>query len=204
MSVSGLSDRIVHTFTSRGHRYLAGHAATRHRPGAPGKERAGATRCGQDSIRARSVREMGAVMSLETNENWPGFSPEESLQWARALLSHSPQALPPTYKALAHASISRGVPHEGPDWRRTAEQARTIDFTPVLYHSLFKSLQSIDPGAFNWHPKHREINKRACVPGIPFETQLWKDWPQLVLKDGFSPGTAAELVLTCADLTYRS
>lgn len=143
-------------------------------------------------------------MSLDTNENWPGFSPKESLQWARALLRHSPQALPPSYKALAHADISRGVPHAGPDWMRTAEAARTIDFTPVLYHSLFKSLESIDPDSFRWHPKNREITNRACVPGIPFETELWKEWPQLVLKDDFSPGTAAELVLTFADVNYRS
>ncbi|GAA1554775.1 MULTISPECIES: hypothetical protein [Brevibacterium] len=143
-------------------------------------------------------------MTRETNESWPGFSSEESLQWARALLSHSPQALPASYKGLALADIKNGKPHAGPDWVRTAEQARAIDFTPVLYNSLFNSLQAIDPDSFLWHPQNRQISQRACVPGIPFETQLWKEWPQLVLTDGFSPGTAAELVLTFADLTYRS
>lgn len=143
-------------------------------------------------------------MSRDTNENWPGFSKEESLQWARVFLRHSPQALPPSDKALAHADISRGIPHAGPDWVRTAEQARTIDFTPVLYHSLFTSLESIDADSFRRHPKHREITNRACVPGIPFDTELWKEWPQLVLDDEFAPGTAAELVLTFADMTYRS
>lgn len=143
-------------------------------------------------------------MSLETNENWPGFSPGESLHWARALLRHSPQALPASYKGLAQADISRGVPHAGPDWVRTAQQARTIDFTPVLYRSLFKSLESIDADSFRWHPRNRQITHRSCVPGIPFETELWKEWPQLVLEDGLAPGTAAELVLTFADVTYRS
>ena len=143
-------------------------------------------------------------MSLETNKNWPGFSAAESLQWARVLLSYSPQALPASYKGLALADINGGKPHAGPDWVRTAAQARDIDFTPVLYNSLFTSLESIDPDSFLWHPQNRQITRRACVPGIPFETQLWQEWPQLVLADGFSPGTAAELVLTIADVTYRS
>lgn len=97
-------------------------------------------------------------MSLETDENWPGFSTAESLQWARALLRHS----------------------------------------------LFRSLESIDADSFRWHPKNRQTTNRACAPGIPFETGLWKRWPQLILDDGLAPGTTAELVLTFADVTYRS
>lgn len=143
-------------------------------------------------------------MSFETNERWPGFLEAEALEWSRVLLRHSPQPLPASSKAQMSTAVSRGTSVIAPDWRRTAEQARTIDFTPVLYHSLFKSLESIDPDSFRWHPKNRQITRRICVPGIPFETELWKEWPQLVLKDGLSPGTAAELVLTFADVTYRS
>lgn len=183
---------------SRGHRYLAGHAATRHRPGAPGKERVGAARLRQDSIRAHSVRETGVAMSLEANERWPDFSDAEALRWSRALLHHSPQPLTAGIKAQMSEALSRGTPVVGPGWVRTAEQAREAGFTPVLYHSLFTALHAVDPDTFRSHPHHRRSTHRRQVPGVPFEPELWHEWPRLVLNDGFSPGTAAELVLLFA------
>ncbi|AOP52090.1 MULTISPECIES: hypothetical protein [Brevibacterium] len=137
-------------------------------------------------------------MSLDTNESWPGFSPEESLQWARALLHHSPQPLRASIKAQMSEAVTRGTPVAGPDWARTADQARACGFTPVLYRSLFQVLRSIDPVSFTSHPHHRRIAYRNYVPGTPFEPELWHEWPRLVLNDGCAPGTAAELVLLFA------
>ena len=81
--------------------------------------------------------------------------------------------------------------------------ARDADFTPVLYHSLFEALHAIDADAFTRHPRHRQITHKNHPPGQPFEPELWNEWPRLVLNDGFSPGTAAELVLLVAEATYR-
>lgn len=143
-------------------------------------------------------------MSLETNERWPGFSEVEALEWSRVLLRHSPQPLPASIKAQMSEAVTRGTPVVAPDWVRTADLAREADFTAVLYHALFTSLESIDPDSFRWHPKNRQTTHPRSVPGTPFEAELWKEWPQLVLKDRLSPGTAAELVLTFAEVTYRS
>lgn len=140
-------------------------------------------------------------MSHETTEPWPGFSPTEALDWSRVILHHSPRPLPATFKAQMSEAIRRGRPVAAPDWARTAAQARDSGFTPILYHSLFTALHAIDPSSFKSHPHHRRVTHRNQVPGIPFEAELWHEWPQLVINDGFAPGTAAELVLLFATST---
>ncbi|MDN5588458.1 MAG: hypothetical protein L0G69_18050 [Brevibacterium sp.] len=137
-------------------------------------------------------------MSHETNERWPGFSETEALEWCRVILHHSPEPLPASFKAQMSKSIKQGIPVVAPGWARTADQARESGFTPILYHSLFTALQAIDPSSFKSHPHHRRVTHNNRVPGVPFEAELWHEWPRLVLKDGFSPGTAAEVVLLFA------
>ncbi|MCF2573499.1 hypothetical protein [Brevibacterium sp. UCMA 11754] len=140
-------------------------------------------------------------MSHEAAERWPGFSETEALEWSRVILHHSPDPLPASIKAQMSAAIRRGTPVAAPGWARTADQARDCGFTPILYHSLFAVLHAIDPNSFRSHPHHRQVTHRNQFPGVPFEAELWQEWPRLVLNDGPSPGTAAELVLLFATST---
>ena len=77
----------------------------------------------------------------------------------------------------------------------TAARAREDGFTPVLYQALFESLQTIDVRAFRSHPGRRRTTFRSYVPGIPYESEIWNDWPRLFLEEEFDARTATALVL---------
>ena len=124
-----------------------------------------------------------------------GFSADEALRWSRVLIHHSPDPQPASIKAAMSHSISNGVAVVGRDWVLTAARAREDGFTPVLYQALFESLQTIDVRAFRSHPGHRRTTFRSYVPGTPYESEIWNDWPRLFLEEEFDARTATALVL---------
>ncbi|WP_209373426.1 hypothetical protein [Brevibacterium renqingii] len=135
----------------------------------------------------------------DPEDRWPGFEAEEALYWARVLLRHSPGPQRAGIKAQMHTAIERGVPVTGPEWVRTAETARGDGFTPVLYQTLFETLQTISPASFRSHPGHRKTVFKTYVPGTPYESELWSDWPRLFLTEGFDARTATSLALLRAE-----
>ncbi|MFP3396038.1 hypothetical protein SB749_06805 [Brevibacterium sp. SIMBA_078] len=132
-------------------------------------------------------------------EQWPGFDPAEALRWSKVLLHHSPDPQRAAIKAQMSSAISRGIPIAGPDWVRTAESARLDGFNPVLYQTLFESLRTIPKTAFRSHPGHRQATFKTHLPGTPYESELWSDWPKLFLTDGFDARTATTLTLLRAE-----
>ncbi|MGC2941744.1 MULTISPECIES: hypothetical protein [unclassified Brevibacterium] len=132
-------------------------------------------------------------------EQWPGFEPEEALRWAKVLLHHSPDPQRAGIKAQMSSAIARGIPIAGPDWVSTADSARADGFNPVLYTALFESLRTIPKTAFRSHPGHRQATFTTYLPGTPYESELWSDWPKLFLTEGFEARTATTLALLRAE-----
>lgn len=135
----------------------------------------------------------------DTRDTWPGFSAAEASAWSRTLLRHSPDPLRALFKALIHEALESGrLPGVG-DWASTADRARTDGFTPALYALLFSTLSTISPRDFRSHPTNRQITHPGYLPGTPYESELWSDWPRLVVDDGLDPRDAAELLLLHGD-----
>ncbi|HJA61368.1 MAG TPA: hypothetical protein H9788_09775 [Candidatus Brevibacterium intestinavium] len=132
---------------------------------------------------------------VDPRNPWEGFSADEALRWSRVLIHHSPDPQRASIKAAMSHSISNGVAVVGRDWVLTAARAREDGFTPVLYQALFESLQTIDVRAFRSHPGHRRTTFRSYVPGTPYESEIWNDWPRLFLEEEFDARTATALVL---------
>ena len=132
-------------------------------------------------------------------EQWPGFEPEEALHWSKVLLHHSPDPKRAAIKAQMSSAIARGIPIAGPDWVPTADSARADGFNPVLYQALFESLRTISKTAFRSHPGHRQSTFKTYLPGTPYESELWSDWPKLFLTEGFDARTATALTLLRAE-----
>ncbi|WP_152345829.1 hypothetical protein [Brevibacterium sp. CFH 10365] len=132
-------------------------------------------------------------------EQWPGFEPEEALHWSKVLLHHSPDPQRAGIKAQMSSAIARGIPIAGPDWVPTADSARADGFNPVLYQALFESLRTIPKTAFRSHPGHRQSTFKTYLPGPPYESELWCDWPKLFLAEGFDARTATALTLLRAE-----
>lgn len=132
-------------------------------------------------------------------EQWPGFEAAEALHWSKVLLHHSPDPQRSGIKAQIHSAITSGVPVAGPDWVRTADAARSDGFNPVLYQTLFESLRTIEKAAFRSHPGHRMRTYNNYLPGTPYESELWCDWPKLFLTEGFDARTATSLTLLRAE-----
>lgn len=137
--------------------------------------------------------------SREPGFRWPGFEKDEALHWSRVLLRHSPDPQRAGIKAQMSASIARGVAVAGPGWVSTADAARSDGFTPVLYQALFEALGTIPPGSFRSHPGHRKVTFKTYLPGIPYESELWSDWPRLFLDEGFDAHAATGLTLLRAE-----
>lgn len=137
--------------------------------------------------------------SHRTRYYWPGFEKDEALRWSRVLIHHSPDPQRAGIKAQMSAAIARGVAVAGPGWVATADAARSDGFTPVLYQALFESLRTITPSSFRSHPGHRKVTFKTYVPGIPYESELWSDWPRLFLDEGFDAYAATGLTLLRAE-----
>ncbi|WP_432790653.1 hypothetical protein QYM46_02130 [Brevibacterium sp. K11IcPPYGO002] len=132
-------------------------------------------------------------------EQWPGFDPEEALHWSKVLLHHSPDPQRAGIKAQMSSAIKRGIPIAGPGWVSTADAARSDGFTPVLYQTLFETLRTIPKTAFRSHPWHRQNRHGTYLPGTPYESELWCDWPKLFLTEGFDAHAATSLTLLRAE-----
>ena len=132
---------------------------------------------------------------VDPRNPWEGFSADEALRWSRVLIHHSPDPQRASIKAAMSHSISSGVAVVGRDWVLTATRAREDGFTPVLYQTLFESLTTIDVRAFRSHPGRRRATFRSYVPGTPYESEVWNDWPRLFLEEEFDARTATALVL---------
>lgn len=130
---------------------------------------------------------------------WPGFDPAEALHWSKVLLHHSPDPQRAAVKAQMSSAIKRGIPIAGPGWVSTADAARSDGFTPALYQTLFDTLQSIPRTAFRSHPGHRQNRHCTYLPGTPYESELWCDWPKLFLAEGFDAHAATTLTLLRAE-----
>lgn len=152
-----------------------------------------------DSRHADGINSGDEHPDHKQHSSWPGFDAVESLRWARVLVRHSPDPQRPGIKAQIHVALERGVPVAGPDWVRTADLARSDGFTPVLYHALFESLRTIRPDAFRSHPGHRKTTFKTYLPGMPYETEIWNDWPRLFLTEGFDAQAATALALLRAE-----
>jgi hypothetical protein len=132
-------------------------------------------------------------------EQWRGFDPDNALRWSRVLLRHSPDPQRAGIKAQMSAAIARSVAVAGPGWVATADAARSDGFTPVLYQAPFESLRTIPKTAFRSHPDHRKVTFKTYLPGIPYESELWCDWPRLFLDEGFDAHAATGLSLLRAE-----
>lgn len=130
---------------------------------------------------------------------WEGFSQDEALRWSRVLIHHSPDAQRAGIKAAMSHSIGNGVAVAGRDWARTARLAAEDGFTPVLYQALFEALETIEVRAFRSHPAHRKVTFRTYLPGIPYESEIWHQWPRLFLDEEFDARTATTLALLRAE-----
>ena len=162
--------------------------ATRHDRVPQGKNGSAPRGAGKIQIRARCARETGAVMSLDTNESWPGFSPEESLQWARALLHHSPQPLRASIKA--QMSEARDTRHPG---RRTGLAEQPIGPAPAASLLSYTARSSRFCDQSSRSRSHRiltiaESPTATTFQAHPFEPELWHEWPRLVLNGRMCPG----------------
>ena len=132
-------------------------------------------------------------------EQWPGFDLAEALHWSKVLLRHSPDPQRAGIKAQMSEAINRGIPVAGPDWVRTADSARADGFNPVLFQALHESLHTISKESFRSHPGHRQVTFKTYLPGTPYESELWSDWPKIFLTDGFDARTATALTLLRAE-----
>ena len=134
-------------------------------------------------------------------EQWPGFDPAEALHWSKVLLRHSPDPQRAGIKAQMSEAINRGFCRRTRLVRTATRTRRRLQ--PGALSSTPRKPSHHFEESFRSHPGHRQVTFKTYLPGTPYESELWSDWPNLPHR-WIRCATATTLTLLRAGRSFRA